>query len=419
VTARPGPAPARAGGAGGPSSGGAGDRAELLALRAEFPILQRGPYLISHSLGAMPRGVRDRLAEYAEIWATRGIRAWAEGWWASPVETGDLVGRIIGAPAGSVVMHQNVSVIEGLIASCLDFAAPRNRVVYTELNFPSVMYVWEAQRRRGAEIVTVPSRDGISVATEELLAAIDERTLIVPVSHVLFQGGFVQDLAAICERARQVGALVLADCYQSAGTVPFDVAALGLDMACGGSVKWLCGGPGAGWLYVRPELRERLQPALTGWMAHEHPFAFEKGPQKYAHDATRLLHGSPAVPALYAARSGYELILRAGPERIRTKSVAQTTRFLERAAERGLKSKSPRDAARRGGTVTLDVPHAPALVAALAAREILVDSRPDVGLRLSPHFYNTDDELDACLDAVCELLGSGGWQEYATQKRAY
>ncbi|HZL99582.1 MAG TPA: aminotransferase class V-fold PLP-dependent enzyme [Planctomycetota bacterium] len=413
MTARPGPAPAPAG------VSAERDRAELLALRAEFPILQRSAYLISHSLGAMPRGVYDRLKEYADLWASRGIRAWAEGWWTSPIETGDLVGRIIGAPPGSVVMHQNVSVIEGLVASCLEFLPPRNRVVYSELNFPSVMYVWEAQRRRGAEIVTVPSRDGVTIDTEDMLAAIDERTLIVPLSHVLFQSACIQDLEAIQRRAREVGALVLADCYQSAGTVPFDVTRLGLDMACGGSVKWLCGGPGAGWLYVRPDLRERLQPALTGWMAHEHPFAFEKGPQKYAHDATRLLHGSPAVPALYAARSGYELVLKAGPERIRAKSVAQTTRFLERAAERGLKSKSPADPARRGGTVTLDVPHAPALVAALAAREILVDSRPDVGLRLSPHFYNTDDELDACLDAVGELLRDGGWKPFATQERAY
>ena len=418
MSARPGS------GASGPAAARPGapaqdDAAELLALRSEFPILERTTYLISHSLGAMPRGVRDRLAEYAEIWATRGIRAWAEGWWSSPVETGNLVARIIGAPAGSVVMHQNVSVIEGLIASCLEFRPSRNRVVYSALNFPSVMYVWEAQRRRGAEIVSVPSRDGVTVDTQDMLAAIDERTLIVPLSHVLFQGGYIQDLAAIVRRAQAVGALVLADCYQSAGTVPLDVQQLGLDMACGGSVKWLCGGPGAGWLYVRPDLRELLQPALTGWMAHERPFAFETGPQKYAHDATRLLHGSPAVPALYAARSGYELILRAGPERIRAKSVAATTRFLERAAERGLKSKSPADSSRRGGTVTLDVPHAPALVAALAAREILVDSRPDVGLRLSPHFYNTDDELDACLDAIVELLANGGWQEHARQERAY
>src|SRR5262245_32775903 len=208
-------------------------------------------------------------------------------------------------------MHQNVSVIMGLVASALEFKEPRNRVVYTELNFPSVMYVWEAQRRRGAEIVTVKSRDGVTVDTQDMLDAIDERTLIVPLSHVLFQSAYIQDLAAITKKAHAVGALVLADCYQSTGTVPFSVRALDLDMACGGSVKWLCGGPGAGYLYCKPELRARLEPMLTGWMAHEHPCAFETGPQKYASDATRLLHGSPAVPALYAARSGYEIIAQA------------------------------------------------------------------------------------------------------------
>lgn len=392
---------------------------DLLEWRSEFPILENTTYLVNHSLGAMPRGVFDALREYAEMWATRGIRSWSEGWWSSPITTGNLLARILGAPDGSVVMHQNVSVIQGLVASALDFDGPRNRVVYTAMNFPSVMYVWEAQRRRGAEIVMVPSRDGVGVATEDLLAAIDERTLIVPISHVLFQTGYQQDLAAVVARAREVGALVLADCYQSTGTVPFSVTELGIDMVCGGSVKWLCGGPGAGYLYVRPELRDRLQPALTGWMAHEHPFAFEPGPQKYAHDATRLLHGSPAVPALYAARSGYEIIGQIGSDAIRKKSVHQTTLLLEAALERGYQSKSPRDPERRGGTITVMVEHAPAVVAALAERSILIDCRPDVGLRISPHFYTSDDELLGCLDAVDEILASGAWQKHAAGSAAY
>ncbi len=392
---------------------------DLLARRSEFPILEHTTYLINHSLGAMPRKVYDNLREYADMWATRGIRAWAEGWWASPVETGNLIARIIDAPAGSVVMHQNVSVIQGFVASCLDYSGPRNRIVYTDMNFPTVMYVWEAQRRHGAEIVSVPSRDGIGVETEDLLAAIDERTLLVPISHVLFQTGYRQDLEAIVARAHEVGAMVMADCYQSTGTVPFSVTELGLDMVCGGSVKWLCGGPGAGYLYVRPELRDTLEPGLTGWMAHAEPFAFEPGPQRYADDATRLLHGSPAVPALYAARAGYEIIGDVGVERIREKSVVQTERFLARADERGLTTRSPRDPARRGGTVTLAVEQAPAVVKALAEREILVDCRPNVGLRISPHFYTTNDELDACLDAVVEIVETGAWKAHATQASAY
>jgi len=410
VTGAPAPRPATA---------ASGDWSALLALREHFPILQRSTYLVSHSLGAMPRGVHDKLREFAVQWETRGIRAWAEGWWSSPVDTGNLVGRILDAPPGTVVMHQNVSVIMGLVASALEFKAPRKRVVYSELQFPTVMYAWEAQRRRGAEIVQVRSRDGVGVETQDFLDAIDERTLIVPLSHVLFQSSYQQDLLAITRRAHEVGALVLADCYQSTGCVPFSVRKLDLDMACGGSVKWLCGGPGAGYLYCKPELRERLEPALTGWMAHEHPFAFERGAQKYAHDATRLLHGSPAVPALYAARAGYELILQAGVENIRRKSVAQTQRFLQRAAERGLTSRSPQDPARRGGSITLQVPDGPAFVAALAERDILVDCRPDVGLRISPHFYNTDEELDLCLDSVCELLRTGGWKAHARKGTAY
>jgi kynureninase len=392
---------------------------ELLAFRDRFPILKDTVYLVNHSLGAMPLAVYDRLREYADLWATRGIQAWAEGWWASPIETGNLVGRIIDADPGTVVMHQNVSVIQGLIASALEFTPERNRVVYSDLNFPSVMYVWEAQRKYGAEIVSVPSADGVTVDTQAMLDAIDERTLIVPLSHVVFQSSYVQDLAAITKRARQVGALVVADCYQSAGTVPFSVRDLDLDMACGGSVKWLCGGPGAGWLYMRPDLRARLQPALTGWMAHADPFAFEPGAQRYAEDARRLLHGSPAVPALYAAQAGYEIILEAGVAAIRSKSIGQTVRFLERASERGLTSRSPTDPERRGGSVTLDVPHGPAVVSALAERKILIDCRPTVGLRISPHFYNTDDELDECLDAVCDILETGAWKPHAERAAAY
>ena len=222
---------------------------ELLKWRSEFPILEQCVYLISHSLGAMPRGTYGRLQDYAEAWATRGVRAWAEGWWEMPVRLGDEVGRIIGAPPGSVVMHQNVSVCQSLILSCFDPAPPRNKIVYSELNFPSVMYVYEAHARGGRlRIETVKSDDGITVPLERMLAAIDEETLLVPISHVLFKSAFLQDARAITERAHEVGARVVLDTYQSAGTVPFSVADLGVDFACGGSVKWLCGGPGAGYL---------------------------------------------------------------------------------------------------------------------------------------------------------------------------
>ncbi len=240
---------------------------ELLKWRKEFPILDNTVYLISHSLGAMPKGAYERLHEYAEVWATRGVRAWAEGWWEMPVTVGNQVGSIIGADPDTVVMHQNVSICQSLILSCFEPTAKRNKIVYSEMNFPSVMYVYEAHARGGRlRIETVKSDDGITVPLERMLAAIDETTLLVPFSHVLFKSAFLQDAKAITERAHDVGAMVVLDTYQSAGTVPFSVKELNVDFATGGSVKWLCGGPGAGYLYVRPDLHKTLQPKRrVGW----------------------------------------------------------------------------------------------------------------------------------------------------------
>src|SRR3954466_2069479 len=292
---------------------------ELLKYRAEFPILERAVYLISHSLGAMPRATYDRLHEYADVWATRGVRAWAEGWWDKPVTLGNEIGQIIGADANTVVMHQNVSICQSLILSCLlplPANSKRRKIVCEELNFPSVMYVYEAHARaHNLRIETVKSDDGITIPIDRMLAAIDEETLLVPISHVLFKSAYLQDAKAITQRAHEVGAMVVLDTYQSAGTVPFSVKELHVDFATGGSVKWLCGGPGAGYLYVRPELIEELQPKTTGWMAHESPFAFDTS-LRYAPNIARFLHGSPAIPALYAARSGYRIVNEIGVDRI-------------------------------------------------------------------------------------------------------
>src|SRR2546423_7937961 len=320
---------------------------DLLKWRSEFPILERTVYLISHSLGAMPRATFDHLHEYAEAWATRGVRAWAEGWWDMPVTVGNQVANIIGADRDTVVMHQNVSICQSLILSCLlPLKNPkRNKIVFEELNFPSVMYVYEAHARaHGLRIERVKSDDGITIPLERMLAAIDEETLLVPISHVLFKSGFLQNAGAITERAHEVGAMVVLDTYQSAGTVPFNVTDLNVDFATGGSVKWLCGGPGAGYLYVRPDLQQTLQPKTTGWMAHEAPFGFETE-LRYAPDIRRFLHGSPAIPALYAAQSGYRIINEIGVDKIREKSVRQTTHLIALAEEAGFKGTSPKNAA--------------------------------------------------------------------------
>jgi kynureninase len=419
----------------GASAPEAKDEAALIARRGDFPILARTTYLISHSLGAMPRGVVDSLQEYARNWAERGIRAWAEGWWAMPGSTGDVLCDVLDAERGSIVMHQNVSVCESLVASCFDYRPPRNKIVYDSLNFPTVMYVWEARAREGAVVHEVPSPDGMTMPTELLLDAIDERTLLVPISHVLYKSAFLQDAKAIVEKAHSVGAMVLLDCYQSAGTVPFSLKELGVDFACGGSVKWLCGGPGAGWLYVRPDLREKLEPKVTGWMAHEAPFDFVPGPIRYSKNVYRFLHGSPAIPAMFAALPGYRTIRELGVAAIRRKSVRQTELLRREALERGLRVTSPEDPARRGGTITIDPtplrdpPRAgssgasideaiddklgAAVVKALAEREILVDFRPGAGIRVSPHFYNTDDELRACVDAIREIVAKRAYEKFA------
>jgi len=384
---------------------------DLLKWRSEFPILEKTVYLISHSLGAMPRATSERLQEYADTWASRGVRAWAEGWWDMPLTVGDEVARIIGADPGAVVMHQNVSVCQSLILSCFDPTPERNKIVYSELNFPSVMYVYEAHARSGSlRIETVKSDDGITVPLERMLAAIDESTLLVPFSHVLFKSAFLQDAKAIIDRAHEVGAMVVLDTYQSAGTIPFSVKEMNTDFATGGSVKWLCGGPGAGYLYVRPDLQTKLEPKTTGWMAHEQPFAFDTT-LRYASNVSRFLHGSPAIPALYAAQSGYKIINEIGVEKIREKSMRQTNYLIELAEEAGFKVTSPKDVRQRGGTVTIAHEHAAAMARELIRREFIIDYRPGAGIRISPHFYTTDNELELVIREMKKIGDSRSYGE--------
>jgi kynureninase len=319
-------------------------------------------------------------------------------------------------------MHQNVSMIQSVIASALDFSGPRNKVVYTEQEFPSVMYVWEALRRQGARVECVRGESEVGVSDERLMEAIDETTKIVPISHVCFRTSFQQDARAICRRAREVGALVLLDCYQSLGTLPVDVLALGVDMVCGGSVKWLCGGPGAAYLYVRPGLMEELEPRITGWAAHESPFSFETGAQHYADGPRRLLNGTPAVVALLAATAGYEMLLEVGVENVRHHSIALTERLRKNLLARGFTSPSPVDPAQRGGTLTVALKpdeSGPAFVKALAERHILVDYRPGAGLRVSPHFYTLAEELDRFVEVLAELRERRAWTQHLDKVAAY
>src|ERR1700690_358566 len=320
---------------------------ELLRYRSEFPILERTPYLISNALGAMPRGVYDAMRGYADTWATRGVRAWEERWWMLASQVGDEIGALMNAAKGSVSTHQNVTTCQAVVASCFDFSGPRNKVVYSDLNFPSVMYFWEAQQAYGARVHMVKTDDGIMVPLERLLDAIDEQTLLVPVSHVIFRSSYIQDAKAIIERAHKVGAHVVLDPFQSLGTVPVNVRALDVDFACGGVLKWLCGGPGVGYLYVRPDLGRKLQPKFTGWFAHQNPFGFEVGATRYSQPPFRFMNGTSHIPALEAARPGLKIITELGPDRVRGKSTRQTSRLIDLASSHGWRVNSPRNSENR------------------------------------------------------------------------
>ncbi len=375
----------------------------LVEWRSEFPTVESTLHFISHSLGAMPRGVEEALRQYAVTWKTRGIRAWEESWFALPTRVADVLAEIVHAAPGSISMHQNVTDAQALALSAIDFVAPRNRLVCTAEDFPSMLYLYEGLARRGAEIVRVKARDGHAVSEADIVAAIDERTAVVAISQVLFRTAQVLDLAPIVARARSCGTLTLIDAYQAVGTLPVDVTASGIDLMTGGSVKWLCGGPGAGYLYVSPAVAPRLEPAITGWMAHQRPFDFDSGPTRRDAGARRFWTGTPAVVAFAAARPGYEIVARIGVEAIRAKSLRQTARMLALADEYGFRVVSPRADAARGGTVVIDVPHAEAVCHALLAEDVLLDARPDVGLRLAPHFYTLDAEVERVMERVRDV----------------
>jgi kynureninase len=386
---------------------------ELLKWRGEFPILERTTYMISNSLGAMPRGVYGEMRAYADSWAERGVRAWEEGWWEMAVNAGDKIAPLIGAGPGEISLHQNVTLIQAVISSCFDFRGPRNKVVMTDLEFPSIQYFYHEQRRNGARVELLPSDDSVRFDLDKFLAAIDETTLLVPISQVLFRSAYIVDARAIIEKAHRVGARVILDLFQATGTLPIDVRRLGADFACGGVLKWLCGGPGVGYLYVREDLRSKLKPAIAGWIAHRRPFAFETGAIDAREDSFRYLNGTPHIPALYACQPGLDILNKAGIGAIRDKSMRMTARLFEGAKAHGWRLNTPENPAERAGTVSVDCPHAAEVCRELLAREILVDYRPKAGVRLSPHFYNREDECDLAIAQIADILETRAWEKHA------
>ena len=376
----------------------------LLSWRREFPILDTCTYLVSHSLGAMPRRAAAYLQQFADEWSSRGVRAWHEGWWDVGRTTGDLLAPILGVGRGTISMHQNVTVAQAIVASCFRYDGKRRKIVISELDFPTNMYLFEGFRRYGADIVYVPSDDGLRIDIDRFVDAIDGETALVSLSLVLFKSSCIQDAAAVVDRAHRVGAQVVLDVYQAAGTIPMNLEDLRVDFAVGGSVKWLCGGPGAGYLYVRPDLAAVTVPGIVGWAAHAAPFQFQPGPIVYADSPERFQSGTPNVPALYSARAGYEIVAAIGVEAIRRKSLALTRRMIDLARAQGFRVHTPDADHERGGSVIVDIPNGAAVADELIRREVIVDYRPGAGIRMAPHFYNTTGEVDHAMTVLAEIV---------------
>lgn len=373
---------------------------DLLARRPDYPVLARSTYLVTNSLGAMHRDSRARLQEYADLWDTQGVVAW-NTWWPEMTRVADVVGECIGAPAGTTVLRQSVADLLGALASSLDLTGPRNRIVYSDREWPSSHYLWQEHQRYGAEVVVVPSEPGgVTLDVQRLGDAIDERTLLVPISHVLFRTSTLVDVRPIVARAHEVGALVLLDAYQSAGCLPVDVVDLDVDFCVGGSVKYLCGGPGAAWMYVAPRLAYSLRPADVGWFGHARPFDFAFDSIEYAGGAERFAGGTPGVPSAYAALPGYTAVRDIGLQRIRERSLSLTQPLVEGALARGWQVNSPVDPAQRGGHVAIDPGESQRVHDELIRRGFVVDHRPGTGLRIGPHFYNSAEECAAVLDEI-------------------
>jgi len=387
-----------------PTDGASDD--PLLKWRSEFPALEDCVYMISHSLGCLPIRAAEHLEQFLELWHKKSINAWDD--WLGEVERASArIQKLIGAPDGTVMMFTNVSWVNSILASCFDYPDQKNQVVINNLEFPSVSYVWKAEERRGARVRIVESPDNITVPTQAMVDAIDERTLLVPTSHVIFRSAYIQDAKAIAEKAASVGAHVILDCYQSIGAMPVDVVDLGVSFACGGSVKYMCGGPGAAWLYVRKDLVEQFEPRVTGWFGNEAPFAFTMPAQSYADNIWRYMGGTPAIAPLYQAKAGAEIIGQIGGRAIRDKSLRSTQRVIELVDQRGFTLNTPREPARRGGSVVFDFTGAADVARELNRRRFFCDHRPGAGIRIAPHFYNSEEETDLFFEEL-DLIRKGG-----------
>jgi kynureninase len=362
--------------------------AELEAFRTEFPILQTRTYLNSCSLGALSRRSMGYLGEYQALWNTMGASAWYELWMGRIGQLKQTVATMWNADETEIALSPSVSGALSSIASAIDYSK-RNKIVVAELDFPTLVYQWLA--RNDVEVVRVPSDDGIGVPPERWAEYVDERTALVATSHVFYGTGYVQDLAPIAKAARDAGALFLVDGYQSAGQIRVDPRAVDADIYVAGPLKWLCGGPGIAFLWVRQERIAELRPTTASWFGARDQFQFRNDELEFRDDAGRFSMGTPAVPTVYTALGGLEIFAEAGQDRIYERIAALTEDVVTLAREAGFELKIAEDPARRSGIILIRSDDAPAAVQRLADKNIIVDHRAGY-VRVSPHFYNTPEE---------------------------
>lgn len=395
---------------------------DLESIRKEFPILERCVYLISNSLGAVPRKAEDHLNRFYRLWAEEGVSAWEKEWWDLSRLTGNQVASLLGAQRDEVTMLPNATLCHWVVLST-EFRTARKRndkrdtIIMTDHDFPSIIYaVSKTAEFMGWKVELIKSHGHPGIETEAILEKMDERTLCVATSHVYFKSTYIQDVQRITARAREVGALTLIDGYHAPGAIPVDVKQLDVDFYVGGCLKWLCGGPGNAFLYVRPELARTRQPSLTGWFAHKVPFLFAPA-MEYIQGSYRFMAGTPPIPCLYTARAGLDIIRQIGIARIREKSLKLTGMILHRAKERDFHLHTPEEENLRGGAVSFGLPHAFSVKQALGQRGVKVDFRkgegrkPDI-IRVGPHFYSREEEIDILFQEIEAVYATGEYKKF-------
>lgn len=362
----------------------------LARYRGEFPIFKESVYLNTCSLGALGERSRRKVAEFLDIWQRRGASAWYDVWWDALTELRARYGRIVNAAANEIALAPSISVALSAVAESIDYGR-RPKVVITSLDFPTVAYQWLAKAKRGVELVVVESPDRISVPVEAIARAVDDRTALVVTSHVYFTSGAIQDIKRVTEAAHAHGALCLIDAYQSVGQIPVDVQDAGVDALVAGGLKWLLGGPGIVFLYVREAVARRLEPKISGWFGQRDQFAFDPRALTFHDDARRFELGTPSLAAVYAQLGGLEYIEEIGLPAICDATAALTEDLIATARAAGFKPKVASEPKQRSAIVMIPMPDPAASVRHLAAGGVIADTRPG-HVRFSPFFYNTQDD---------------------------